>query len=247
MKKIFVAVAALALVFASTICAQSKEPETAPKMAFEGSEKSFVIDAVSLNKKFKDNVRLISALEGEHDFLIRFFDVRKNDWVLLGSAKLLKFGDTSFVDSNRSIGNRRWIAVTPGQKEDCVFTINAFHNDLYIYIFPKNPKIDESIKAKATILDSADFSGKFKDNISIVNNTLSPTEEYTVYGFNEGKEWSKIGVASFTSVNAENVINTPYEKVSIFRFFAVVPKSGNKYSYSLSVGHNDLIVTANGK
>ena len=177
MKKIFVAFAALAFVCASAICAQSKEPETAPKMAFEGSEKTTVIDAVSLSKKFKDNVRFISALDGESGFLLRFFDARKNDWVLLGSAKLVKFGDTSFVDSNRSIGNRRWIAVTPAQNEDCVFTINAFHNDLYIYVFPKNAKIDDSIKAKATILDSANFSGKFKDNVSIVNNTLSPNEE----------------------------------------------------------------------
>lgn len=246
MKKLTIASAALILGFISSgFCAKVTEPETAPAMSFEGAEKSSVIDTAALKGKFSQNVRFISGVDGENAFTVHYFDTKKNDWIPFGGASTTGFADTSFIKSRGHIGVRRWIAVTPEKSGSYKYTTNAFHNDLYIYVFPAKSTVDAATKAKATIIDPSKLVGKFNDNVAVVNNTKTFSESFTVYGFDDKDgEWSKIGSVKFESLKDDKVINTPYEKVSIFKYFAIVPSSGKTYTYTTSAANHDLIINA---
>ena len=92
---------------------------------------------------------------------------------------------------------------------------------------------------------TVNLAGKFNDNVAIVNNTKTFNEAFTVYGFNDKDgDWSKIGNVRFESLKEERVVKTPYDKVSIFKGFAVVPASGKTYTYKTSAASHDLIITA---
>lgn len=246
MKKLTIASAVLVLgIVSSGFCAKITEPETAPAMSFEGAEKSAVIDAAALKGKFSDNVRFICGLDEENSFEVHYFNAKKNEWTDFGGASVKGFADTSFVKSRGSIGVHRWIAVTPKNAGAYKYTINAFHNDLYIYVFPAKSSVDAATKAKAAIIDPSNLAGKFNDNVAIVNNTKTFSESFTVYGFEDKDgEWSKIGSVTFESLKDDKVINTPYEKVSIFKYFAIVPLSGKTYTYTTSAANHDLIINA---
>ena len=248
MKKTLILATALALLSAATVFAKSNpEPETAP--AIENAEKTVVIDASSVMKKFSDNVRLISGIDGNHTFIVRYYNAKKEQWNLLGSARLLRFADTAFVDSDSDMGKRRWIALTADIAKDCVYTVGASHNDLYIYIHPKDDGVSQEIKNSAEIFDATAISGNFSDNVIVRNKTLNAAEFFTVYAFNDKNEyWSKVGYADFSLTynreSGEVNIDAPYEKVAEFKYFAIVPKSGKKYIYKAKKGSNDLIIVA---
>lgn len=246
MKKLTIASAALILgIISSGFCAKNAEPETAPAMSFNGAENSVVLDTSTLKGKFSQNVRFISGLDGENSFVVRYFDAGKKDWIVFGGATTTSFADTAFVKSHQNIGVRRWIAVTPENASSYKYTTNAFHNDLYIYVFPAKFAVDAATKAKATIIDPSKYVGKFRDNIVIVNNTKTFNEAFTVYGFDDKDgEWSKIGSIRFESLKDDEDIKTPYDKVSIFKGFAIVPLSGKTYTYTTSAANHDLIINA---
>lgn len=243
--------AALALAFAAAAFSKSApEPETAP--SFENSEKTVVIDALSVMKKFRDNVRLISGIDGSHTFLVHYYDAQKSAWVLLGPAQLLRFADTCFVSTNYDMGRRRWVAITSDIANNCKFELGASHNDLYIYIYPKDDGVGEEIKSGAEILDASACSGSFSDNVILRNKTLSPKESFTIYAFaDKDGYWSKIGYADFGYIynqeSGEVNVDAPFINVSNFRYFAVVTKSGKSYLYSAKKADNDFIITATEK
>ena len=251
MKKSLLLSAALATVLAaSAFCKSVQEPETAPEL--EGSEKTVIIDASSVMKKFDDNVRLISGIDGNHTFLIRYYHAKKAEWRLLGSARLLRFADTCFVSSDSSIGRRRWIAVTSDIATECKFEVGASHNDLYIYVYPKDDGLSQETKNNAVVLDASQISGHFSDNVVLRNKTLNSTESFTVYAFaDKSGYWSKVGYADFSLIynkeDGEVNIDAPFEKVANFKYFAVVSKSGKSYSYTAKKGNNDFIITASEK
>ncbi len=248
MKKSFIAFASALLLAASAFCAGNKEPESAPQLDFPGADKASVIDTSVLDKsqKFDDNVRFISGVDGKMTFTVRYFNPKKNEWVLFGSASTIGFADTAFVKSKSSIGKRRWIAVIPENGGDFKYTLNAFHSDLYIYVYPPKENVAAATKANAAIFDTTATAGKFNDNVAIVNKTSNPTEEWTVYGFNDKDgDWSKIGYAVFAGTNTDVTVNSPYEKSSIFKFVAIVPKSGKSYNYKTSKARNDFVIEAN--
>ena len=248
MKKTLLLSAALALAIAAPTFSKSvQEPETAPE--FEGSEKTVVIDASSVMKRFDDNVRLISGIDGNHTFLVRYYNAKKAEWRLLGSAKLLRFADTCFVDSDSSIGRRRWIAVTSDIAAACKFEVGASHNDLYIYVYPKEDGLSQETKNNAVVLDASQVSGNFSDNVILRNKTLNSAELFTVYAFSDKNGyWHKVGYADFSLIynkdDGEVNIDAPFERVANFRYFAVLAKSGKTYSYTAKKGNNDFIITA---
>ena len=246
MKKLTIASAALILgIISSGFCAKNAEPETAPAMSFNGAENSVVLDTSTLKGKFSQNVRFISGLDGENSFVVRYFDAGKKDWIVFGGATTKSFADTAFINSRGHIGNRRWIAVTPEKAGSYKYEIAPVHNDLYIYVFPAKSPVDAATKAKAAIIDPSKYVGKFNDNVAIVNNTKTFNEAFTVYGFNDKDgDWSKIGSVRFEALKEERVVKTPYDKVSIFKGFAVVPASGKTYTYKTSTASHDLIITA---
>lgn len=246
MKKLTLISAALALGFiSSAFCAKITEPETAPAASFNGAEKTIILDTSALTKRFDGNVRLISGIEEEQDFVVRYYDTAKKDWIVFGSAGLKAFADTSFVKSRGHLGKRRWVALTPESAASYKCSIDAFHNDLYIYIFPTKAVVDVAVKAKATIIDPSKFAGKFDDNVTIVNNTQTFNETFTVYGFDDKDgDWSKIGSVKFEALNEERTVDTPYDDVSIFKWFAIVSTIGKNYTYKTSASHNDLVIEA---
>jgi len=249
MKKLTIASAVLILGFISAgFCAKNKEPETAPEMSFNGAEKSVVLDTSTVKNKFSDNIRFISGIEEECGFVVRYYDAKKKDWVVFGSANLLSFADTAFVKSKGHMGKRRWVAVTPEKANPYKYTLNAFHKDLYIYVFPTSSTVDAATKAKATIVDPSKYIKKFNDNVALINNSTTFNESFTVYGFeNKDGEWSKIGKIKFEALKEERVVKTPHDDVSIFKYFALVPVSGKAYNYKLSTGNHDLKITVSDK
>ena len=251
MKKHLLLSVALSLALTAPLfCKSVQEPETAPEL--EGSEKTVIIDASSVMKRFDDNVRLISGIDGNHSFLIRYYNAKKAEWRLLGTAKLLRFADTCFVDSDSSIGKRRWIAITSDIASECKFEVGASHNDLYIYVYPKEDGVSQETKNNAVVLDASQVSGSFSDNVILRNKTLNSSESFTVYAFSDQNGyWSKVGYADFTLIynkeDGEVNIDAPFERVANFRYFAVVAKSGKAYSYTAKIGSNDCIITASEK
>ena len=245
MKKLTIVSAALLMgLISAGFCAKNQEPETAPQMTFNGAEKSVILDTSSLKKRFDGNVRFISGLDEECDFIVSYFDAKKKTWVSFGSAGTKGFADTAFVNSRGHLGLRRWVAVTPSKEGSYKYTIDAFHNDLYIYVYPSKQTVDASIKAKAAIIDPSNLAGKFNDNVTLVNQTRTFSESLTVYGFNDKDgEWSKIGSVKFEALKEDRTVNTPYDDVSIFKYFAIVPASGKTYTYSAAAAHHDLVIT----
>lgn len=246
MKKLTIASAALVLgIISSGFCAKNAEPETAPAMSFEGAEKSAILDTSTLTKRFDGNVRLISGIEEGQNFIVRYFDMAKKDWVVFGSASLTSFADTAFVKSRNSFGKRRWVAVTPEKQGPYKYEIAAIHNDLYIYAFPAKFEVDAATKEKAAIIDPSKLAGKYRDNIVIVNETQTFSESFTVYGFeNKDGVWSKIGKVKFEALKEDRIVKTPYDDILAFKYFAVVPTSGKSYAYSTSAASHDLVITA---
>ncbi|MBR5096147.1 MAG: hypothetical protein IK094_03460 [Treponema sp.] len=246
MKKLSIIGAALVLGFISTaFCAKNNEPETAPAASFNGAEKSAILNTSALTKRFDGNVRLISGIEEEQDFIVRYYDTGKKDWVVFGSASTTSFADTSFVKSRTSLGKRRWVAVTPEKAGSYKYDIAAIHNDLYIFVFPTKFVVDEATKAKASIIDPSKLAGKYNDNIVIVNETQTFSESFTVYGFeNKDGDWSKIGRVKFEALKEDRTIKTPYEDILAFKYFAIVPTSGKPYTYTISAESHDLVITA---
>lgn len=245
MKKLTIISAALALGFVSSaFCAKITGSETVPAASFNGAEKTVFLDTSALSKRFDGNVRFISGIDEEQGFVVRYYDAAKKDWVVFGSANLTSFADTSFVKSRGHLGKRRWVAVTPESANQYKYTIDAFHNDLYIYVFPTKAVVDPAVKAKATIIDPSKHAGKFDDNVTIVNNTQTFNEKFTVYGFDDKDgDWSKIGSVKFEALKEERTVNTPYDDVSIFKWFAIVPTIGKNYTYTTSASHHDLVIT----
>ncbi len=64
------------------------------------------------------------------------FDVEKRKWINYGSASLVRYGDTSFVDLKyeKKVENIKYFAVVPGGTT-AKFNVVAVkeHNDLYFY------------------------------------------------------------------------------------------------------------------
>ncbi len=246
MKKLSIIGAALVLgLLSSGFCEKIAEPGTAPSMTFAGAEKSSVLDTSTLTKRFDGNVRLISGVEEAQDFVVRYFDAGKKDWIVLGPASLTGFGDTAFVKSNSHLGKRRWVAVTPEKAASYKYEIAAIHNDLYIYAFPTNFEVDAATKAKAVIIDPSKHAGKYRDNIVVVNETKTFSESFTVYGF-EDKDgaWSKVGKVKFEALKEDRIVRTPYDDILAFKYFAIVPTSGKSYTYTTTAASHDLVITA---
>ena len=215
--------------------------------AFDKSD-SVVIDVSALKRKFKDNVRLVNLTEEENiSFSVYYYEqkAKKADWQLYGRAQLKGYTDTAFVDSKKEgkIRNVKYFAVVSENGIGFKCSVEARNHDLYIFINPADASADEARKASASIIDVKDVEGKFKDRIRFENLSDDSDITFWVYAFNQESEpWQKVGRAHLKEKSDTDLVDTPLDKISGYRYFAVASENGKEYSFSVSKKHNDLYI-----
>lgn len=238
-KSLFVVLTVLALSAASLFAQEIP--------AFDKSD-SVVIDVSALKGKFKDSVRLINLTEEENiSFSVYYYEqkAKKADWQLYGRAQLKGYTDTAFVDSKKEgkIRKVKYFAVVSENGIGFKCSIEARNHDLYIFINPADASADEARKASASIIDAKDVEGKFKDRIRFENLSDDSDITFWVYAFNEESEpWQKVGRAHLKEKFDTDLVDTPLDKISGYRYFAVASENGKEYSFSVSKKHNDLYI-----
>ncbi len=237
MKKRVILGTALLLCFAAAgFCKKTESDE--PPAGAEGT----LLDTKSLKGKISDNIRLISGIEEKKSFIVFFYNSKKELWQPFGSAELLRYADTAFIDSKVSVDRYRWYSIKAEDGKEYRYEISAKHNDLYINIWSINDS--ENInKEKAEIIDASSLSGKFKDNVKLVNNTTETNLSFTVYGFNDKNEkWTKIGNTFLKNIGDDSIAMSPVENIAQFKFFGIISNDGKSFNYSATKAHNDLII-----
>lgn len=240
MKKTFIVSMALSLILVGMGFSETKTEVTPSVNAGET-----LIDLESVAGKTKDNIRFISAIEEKQSFVVKYYDSTKNSWNVFGSAELVGYGDTAFVDSSIHIKKHRYYAVS--SKGNYNYTYAAHNKDLYITVSSSAPEAQPD-KSKATIIDANAINGSFKHNIRVFNNTSTPNPKFVVYGFNnEGDAWTKIGNASPKKINYDAMVRTPLNEVNTFNFYAILSADENNYNFSAVKKDHDLFITATDK
>ncbi|MDY4211276.1 MAG: hypothetical protein SOX64_07630 [Treponema sp.] len=238
-KSLFVVLTALAL-SAGSLFAQEIP-------AFDKPD-SVVLDVSALKRKFKDSVRLMNLTEEENiSFSVYYYEQKgkKADWQLYGSAQLKGYSDTASVDSKQEgkIRNVKYFAVVSEKGIGFKCSVAARNHDLHISVSPVDGSADEARKAHAFIIDAKEVEGKFKDRIRFENLSDDSDITFWVYAFNEESEpWQKVGRAHLKEKSDTDLLDTPLDNVSGYRYFAVASENGKEYSFSVSKKHNDLYI-----
>lgn len=238
-KSLFVVLTALAL-SAGSLFAQEIP-------AFDKPD-SVVLDVSSLKGKFKDSVRLINLTEEKNiGFSVYYYEQKGKNagWQLYGHAQLKGYSDTAFVDSKKEgkIRKVKYFAVVSEKGIGFKCSVEARNHDLYIFINPSDDSADEARKTQAFVIDAKEVEGKFKDRIRFENLSDDSDITFWVYAFNEESEpWQKVGRAHLKEKYDTDLLDTPLDNVSGYRYFAVASENGKEYSFSVSKRHNDLYI-----
>ena len=249
MKKTLILSVVLAACFAAMgFCKPLEEPETAPALDFDGAANTTVIDALPFSKTFNDRMRVISAVDGPRNFILRIYRAKKSAWEVFGTAEITGFADRDFVDSDKKAGKCRWVAITPVDGGDFIYEPAPDGTDLFITVLPKKELIDSASKARATIFENSAIKGVFKDDITVVNKSSTIMANFSVFAFNDQNEpWKKMGDFQLKSAkNNEKTVYSPYkEDITNYKYYAIV--SDGNFQYSAAKVKKNLVITATDK
>lgn len=98
--------------------------------------------------------------------------------------------------------------------------------------------------ANSTVLDTSREDGKIRDNIRLVNVSKNKNMNFTVYAYHaETNEWQIAGSGLVKGYCDTDTI-TPLFKESLdsYRYFAVLPKGEEQFSYEIKKSHHDLYI-----
>ena len=93
----------------------------------------------------------------------------------------------------------------------------------------------------AYVFDASAVSGKFKDNIVIINKNDAEDLEVKLSGYKDG--WEELGYTTFRFFDDDYKIDSRKNfKPSSYKYFAVELTDGVTASYKITKDHNDLII-----
>ncbi len=108
--------------------------------------------------------------------------------------------------------------------------------------FAEAPAFDKSPLAFVVEKDAAPGKKPARDNVRFVNESITEKIVFNVYAFNEkNSAWEAFGVGNLERIHDTDIVDSPV-KIKNFKYFAVVPTDGKKYSYKATREHHDLYI-----
>ncbi|MCH5295971.1 MAG: hypothetical protein J1F14_08760 [Treponema sp.] len=204
--------------------------------------KAVVIDVAASPGRLKDEIRVVNA---SHENLLSIFvsvySPKNARWEFYGTANLTSISDTDRISSPLSgkIKEISHVAVVPSSETPLAFRIAKRNNDLFIYVIS-----EETIDGGTFVIDANSVSGKFEDNMKIMNMSKDSGIGFDVYARKtENDGWQKAGTAFVKSAGDTDTVESILpESMAAYRYFALLPHNGASYNYHAEKKNNDLYI-----
>lgn len=213
------------------------------------SERAIVFDIKTAKGRANDNIYFMNLTQEEAGIEIYYYTKETDNWILFGTVYSKEYGRAIKVvpsyqnkkGSDEDIGKKRFFAILPKVAGEFDYSIAKKNHDLYINVLPINPLIlTQEEKEVMTIIDTSTVYGSFKDNIRMVNASGLSDIDFLIWGSGEEEEPVLLGSAKLKENGDTCFIQTPLDKLYIYRYIYVVSKPPKHYEIQAKKEHNDL-------
>ncbi|WP_407427084.1 hypothetical protein [Treponema sp.] len=238
-----------------------KSASPAPKQASPVKNTSFSntgstryeFDPSSIPGSFRDFIVLINKTRsGECNVSVSA--EAGNGWVEIGNAGLNRYGsENKFkAPSPYKISSFRTFALNSSIPYS--YKITKQNNDLIIEVLEAGSKEATDFKpdwtgaSNAWVFDLKAFRDEPDEEVKIICQNVTAITSYSLYTFIENKQqWIEYGNTEVERKDRTYKIkkNSGIKDLDDYRFYALVPKKGGTFRYSLKKDDDDLIITIN--
>ena len=225
--------------------------------AFTDADNAYVFDAKKLKEDYGDNCKIVNlSFEENLSFDVYVMKSNKKQWLLAGSATVSGCMDSCTLESkyDGNFDDYRYFALVPKQDRD--YIVEFTYDSIFMYAFSKEAcvflidvKVDtpEKVRNNSTIIDVNAVSGKFKDNIKLINKSSDSNMDFLIFGFNDpnATKWDTVGKSDLKGYDDSDNIDSPINDSSNskkYAYYAVYALNGKKYDVNPSKAHNDLYI-----
>ena len=225
--------------------------------AFTEADNAYVFDAKKLKEDFGDGCKIVNlSYEDNLSFDVYVMKSNKKKWLFAGSGTVNGVLDSCFLDSeyNGDFDDYRYFAIVPKVEKDYTITFTwdntfmyAFNKEVCVFLIDIESETPSKYKENSTIIDVNSVSGKFKDNIKLINKSSDSNMEFLIFGFDspDASKWNPVGKSELKEKGDEDFIDTPVNDSSNskkYAYYAVYALNGKKYDVKASKAHNDLYI-----
>ena len=217
------------------------------------SEYGYVIDADSVNGKFKSHLLLINKNDNEAIGL-KVFAYTNDDWTEIGSTTLNFFDEEYKIKSDKKFkpSDYRYFAIESNKDIKAAYKVEKSHNDLVIEIRnegsdfskPALPTYKGNSNAFVFDLYAVDDGEDANENMKLKGKFSTKQKVgFSVFGYDKkAHKWIEFGTSYIERKNDTDSVEGKNNDLDNYRYYAIESMDGVDYVYEPEEDDDDLIV-----